>query len=430
MSDLRKVVVVNTSDIGGGAERVAMSVLDGFEQLGTETWMVVGQKVGSHSRVLSVYESPHVDYRRFSSGVQRARWSLRRRLEWSAGLESFSHPYTRMLPDMAGPRPDVLFCNNLHGGFFDLRQLPRISGEVTTVLRLADSWTFTGHCAVPRGCERWQLGCGDCPDLTIPPEIGRDATRRNWKRKRKIFSRSRLFVVAPSRWMLERARRSILAPAIVDAAVIPNGVDLDNFRPDGPREAGRNSLPRLLFVANNGSANRFKDFSTLRDALGLLKAPVELVAVGRAGQAESIGGSRIRHLPRQEPDSLAALYRSADVYVHSAPEETFSLTTAEALACGTPAVAAAVGGISEVVDDGRNGLLVDPGDPGGLAAALERILSDHAGRRRMGAAAAALARDRFDRSRMVSELHAFCRLALERNDRNGASGSPKAGGRE
>src|SRR5262245_6185339 len=181
MSDLRKVVIVNTSDVGGGAEQVAMTLLDGFEGLGVETWMTVGAKRSDHARVMSVYMSQQVDYRPLSRRGRRARASIGRRLERLAGRESFSHPYTRLIPDMTGPRPDVLFCNNLHGGYFDLRELPRISRELPTVLRLADSWTFTGHCAVPGECGRWETGCGQCPDLATPPAIRRDATAYNWQ---------------------------------------------------------------------------------------------------------------------------------------------------------------------------------------------------------------------------------------------------------
>jgi len=120
---------------------------------------------------------------------------------------------------------------------------------------------------------------------------------------------------------------------------------------------------------------------------------------------------RIRHVGRLAPERLAALYRSADLYVHAAHNESFSLTCAEALACGTPVVAAAAGGIAEVVEQGRTGVLVPPGDGGALAAALRRLLDASALRERMGRAAAEAARARFDRRRMIRELHGVCERA-------------------
>jgi len=99
--------------------------------------------------------------------------------------------------------------------------------------------------------------------------------------------------------------------------------------------------------------------------------------------------------------------------VHAAWEETFCLTAAEALACGTPVVAAGAGGLAEVVDHERTGLLVAPGRGAELAAALAWLLDDGEARDRMGAAATAAARVRFDERRMVEELHAFCAHAAE-----------------
>ena len=247
----------------------------------------------------------------------------------------------------------------------------------------------------------------------VPPAIKRDATRLNWHRKRWIYARSRLFLAAPSRWMLERAQQSILSPAIASARVIPNGVDLATFTPDGEEAPGPgDGTPRLLFGANGGAANPHKDFETLRATIKRLRGPLELVSVGGESASEDLGGGvRIRHEPRQSPDRLAALYRSADAYVHASSEESFCLTAAEALACGTPVVAASNGGIGEVVDHERTGLLVPPGDEEGMAAALRRLLGEPQLPERMSAAAVA-GRGRFDRNRMVRDMHAMCGEAL------------------
>ena len=92
----------------------------------------------------------------------------------------------------------------------------------------------------------------------------------------------------------------------------------------------------------------------------------ELVVVGAAGPAEQVGErASIRHLPYCDSRHvLANYYRAADLYVHASREESFLLTAAEALACGTPVVAASDGGVREVVDHGRTGLLTPPGDAG------------------------------------------------------------------
>jgi glycosyltransferase involved in cell wall biosynthesis len=409
----RKAVIVNTSDAGGGAERVSMELLDGFESLGTEAWLAVAQKRTDHPRVVSFYTSPHVDYTP-DHPIRRARLKARRYIDARLGLEDFNHPYTRHVTALTGSRPDVLLCNNLHGGYFDLRQLPALSARIPIVLRLADGWCFTGHCAVPGSCDRWRTGCGRCPDLAAPPSVARDATRINWQRKRWIFARSRVVVTAPSQWGVDRARASLLAPAIESARVIPNGVDLETFAPGG--ESARPpepDTPRLVFAANGGAANPYKDFATMRSAIQRLDGPLELVSLGGERRTEDLGrGIRIRHEPRLAREDLAALHRSAVAYVHASSEESFSLAAAEALACGTPVVAASEGGISEVVEDGITGFVHGPGDVEGMASSLRRLLTDGALRQGM-AAAAVERRGRFDRDRMVRDMHALCAEAME-----------------
>jgi glycosyltransferase involved in cell wall biosynthesis len=412
MSGPRKAVIVNTSDAGGGAERISMDLLEGFESLGTETWLAVARKRTDHPRVISFYTSPHVDYSP-DHRVRRARLRARRKLDPELGLEDFNHPYTRHLLELTGSPPEVVVCNNLHGGYFDLRRLPWLSRNVPVVLRLADSWTLTGHCAVPGECDRWRTGCGRCPDLAAPPAISRDATALNWRRKRRIYGRSRVFIAAPSQWMLDRAHRSILSPAIAGARVVRNGVDLQTFRPAGDADPpSAPAIPRLVFSANGGAGNPHKDFATLRSAVGSLRGPLEVVAVGGDRGEEDLGNEiRLRHEPRMTPEGLAALYRSAVACIHASAEESFGLATAESLACGTPVVAASAGGISEVIDDGVTGFVHRPGDASGVAASLRGLLAQPGLRERMSAAAVE-GRERFDRDRMVREMHGLCGEAI------------------
>jgi hypothetical protein len=81
----------------------------------------------------------------------------------------------------------------------------------------------------------------------------RDASLINLRRKQRIFRESRLFVSAESRWMLDRARHSVLAPAVIDWKYIPGGVDLQIFSP-GSREEARLQLD-LDLVAAFGAYN-------------------------------------------------------------------------------------------------------------------------------------------------------------------------------
>lgn len=110
-------------------------------------------------------------------------------------------------------------------------------------------------------------------------------------------------------------------------------------------------------------------------------------------QAEALGvAGRIRWVPPQPHHLLSCWYRAADVVVVPSRSESFGLVALEAGACGTPVVAAAVGGLRTLVDHGRTGLLVDGRDPARFAAAIAEVLADAPAAARMGAAAAERAR--------------------------------------
>ena len=96
---------------------------------------------------------------------------------------------------------------------------------------------------------------------------------------------------------------------------------------------------------------------------------------------------QVRWMPPQPHDRLSALYRAADVCVVPSRSESFGLVALEAAACGTPVVAAAVGGLTSIVVDGETGFLVDSRDPGAFSAPIARLLADPAFAAARGAAA-------------------------------------------
>jgi D-inositol-3-phosphate glycosyltransferase len=179
--------------------------------------------------------------------------------------------------------------------------------------------------------------------------------------------------------------------------VVPPGVDLDRFSP-GDRQAARRAVGvpadalLLLFVGRiqplkapdvllHAAARMLADDPALRgrlrvDVLGApsgsgLDAPRQLQELAaRLGIADLV-----RFLPPQPPERLAEHYRAADVTVVPSHNESFGLVALEAQACGTPVVAAAVGGLPTAVRSGVSGLLVDGHDPAGYAAAVRAVLA-------------------------------------------------------
>ena len=192
--------------------------------------------------------------------------------------------------------------------------------------------------------------------------------------------------------------------------VVAPGVDLGTFHPEaeaeGDAEARRRGrahldlpadVPVVLFA---GRVQLLKGPDVLVRALPLLGPDVRLVVLGGASgrptavrELEALAhqcGVRDRVLvhPPVSRDQLADWYRTADVVAVPSHNESFGLVAAEAQACGTPVVAAAVGGLRTVVLDDVTGLLVDGHDPAAWAKSLGRVLDDHALRERLAQGAA------------------------------------------
>jgi glycosyltransferase involved in cell wall biosynthesis len=179
--------------------------------------------------------------------------------------------------------------------------------------------------------------------------------------------------------------------------LVPSGVDTGLFRPDGPVEP-RTHRPRILSV---GRLVERKGFEDLIQAMRLVPG-AECVIVGGGPDDEPYSrklcdladdcgvGDRVRLVGAVRAEDMPRWYRSADVLAAAPWYEPFGLTPLEAMACGVPVVASAVGGLTDTVVDGVTGDLVPARDPSALGAALRRLLADDM--RRYSYAAAALDR--------------------------------------
>jgi glycosyltransferase involved in cell wall biosynthesis len=213
----------------------------------------------------------------------------------------------------------------------------------------------------------------------------------------------------------------MLASAVAEVRVIPYGVDLDVFCAADKRAVRRRlGLPAdarvLLFVAKGIRKNPYKDYRTVRTAVDLIARRLQgekvlFVALGEAGPGERTGEAEVRFVPYQrDPKVVAGYYQAADVLVHAARADNFPNTVLESLACGTPVVATAVGGIPEQVKglrgtgyalnkyeiDRATGVLAPPGDAESLASAVMALLSDGRLCSQLGENATHDARQRFD----------------------------------
>ncbi len=173
----------------------------------------------------------------------------------------------------------------------------------------------------------------------------------------------------------------------VDPRVIPNFIDLAEFRP-GPARTGR---PRIAYVSNFREVKQPEAMARIARA-ALDRADGELWLIGDgAGMpavktvlSDHIAAGRVRHWGLRT--DVAALLPKTDAVLVTSAAESFSLVSLEAMACGVPVVAPRVGGVPELVRHGRTGYLFDPGDEAAAADHLVDVITSPGLRARFGGA--------------------------------------------
>lgn len=203
-------------------------------------------------------------------------------------------------------------------------------------------------------------------------------------------------VVVVSRFLAECLQRdgwSSRAPV----EVIYNGIDTARF---APAVAGQDRPLRVLFV---GNPTRNKGFHLLDRIADSLPPQVELLYTRGMRPVAHRPGARLRALDPVPYAQMHEVYHQADMLLFPTFREGFGLCVAEAMACGLPVVSTRCSAIPELVDDGRGGFLLPPGDVDGMARALNRLLADAPRRADFGAHNRERALRDFSLPRMLAE---------------------------
>lgn len=215
----------------------------------------------------------------------------------------------------------------------------------------------------------------------------------------------------------EVAELRAMGAAAPRVEVIPCGVDLESFRPDGPAEPRDGQRPRILTIGRlvprkgvDDVVSALAKLGACHDAelvvaggpdAGVLRSDPEIRRLQDLAKRLGVGG-RVDWRGSVPRSQVAELMRSADVVVCAPWYEPFGIVPVEAAACGVPVVATAVGGMLDTVADGVTGVHVPPRDPAALAAALDTLLGNPARRTHMGRTAARRAHRRFGWDRIAA----------------------------
>jgi len=264
-----------------------------------------------------------------------------------------------------------------------------IPQHVPLVWTLHDQNAFTGGCHYSSGCDRYEKGCGDCPQVTN--SHGRDVSADSFLTKKRALAGRKVHVVAPSEWMLELARKSPIWPKTASFHHIRLGFNLKKFYPVDRQHArqqlGIRSDAFLICFGADDVRNKRKGVGSLIKALDHLSTDedVEGLVFG-AGEVQANGKVKTIHQLGyvDSIDRQRLIYSAADVVVVPSSEDNQPQVGLEAMACGTPVVGFDTCGIPEMVQHDKTGLLAKAGDAEDLAKQISWVINNPLQRQQMG----------------------------------------------
>lgn len=380
-----KILLVNTTDTGGGAAIACKRIMEALIDRGLEVKMLVMSKNSSLANVEPYSTkkfSKHLNFLRFV--YERLRFlpyekdkSIRFSFSLAnAGVDISIHPLVK--------EADVIHIHWVNGGFLSLTNMEKLlNTKKKIVWTLHDMWLFTGGCHYAGACENYKTSCHDCPFLKNPSE--NDLSSKIWKQKAAIFENKRLNIVTCSQWLSGLASSSKLLNK-ANITSIPNPISLDEFAPKEKNSIREKlNIPKDKFVLLFGAANiqdKRKGFIYLIEALdelikmGVDKEKVCMVVFGKAKNFDpsTLPFPVINLGLISSALQMAEIYAMADLFVLPSLEDNLPNTVMESMACGTPVVGFNIGGVPEMVEDGVSGAISETISGAGLAKAMSKLI--------------------------------------------------------
>lgn len=428
-----RVLLLCTSDQGGGAAEACRRMLEALLSIGVEARLLVLHHGSEHPQVISaaastgamlwakaafVLERAEIYLR---NGLNRAQLFRVSTARW--GLDISQHPWIAWA--------NILHLHWINQGFLSLRGLRQLSTLGKPIFAtLHDLWMATGICHLPLEmrsegailCPRYSLGCGACP--LLGSQAAHDLSWQLAERKR-FLAHSPFRYIAVSHAEARLFEQSALMQAASPPIVLPNPIDLQLFSEETalaqPRpswyEEGFHYLTivaaRLDEVVKGPELLKgiARHFQALAPELARRTRLVLVGGIKQAGFFDDLALAPIYLGRVSGREQLAAIYYHSTAVLSTSIYETFGQTLSEALALGTPALSFCCGGPEDIIEEGRTGFLIPCFDTERYAQRLIELIQARAAGR-FDRAACRQSALRFEAGSLAERLVAHYRSTL------------------
>lgn len=278
-------------------------------------------------------------------------------LDWETGIHALLARITgyngcfspistrRLIKYIEKFNPDLIHINELHAYFVNVKVLVNYikRKNIPVVWTFHCEYMYTGKCGHAFECSKFEENCGNCPALReYPKSLFFDRTSQMLATKKKLFNNWEPTIVTPSRWLMDRVKLSFLKNKKIK--VIYNGVDTSIFKPqDISNLRYELKIPEkckvALFVTPNIADEKKGGTWLFKIAEDLKEKNIIFLIVGGGDKTSYTVPSNVKFIGAIYDQNLLAQYYSlADIFLLCSKRETYSMTCAEALCCGTPVV--------------------------------------------------------------------------------------------
>jgi glycosyltransferase involved in cell wall biosynthesis len=355
------VLFIGTTDILGGAAKISWELKTALEKEGHKVSMFVADK---RSKDKNVHVIPRQSWRKYVGLLFASENFLS--TDWILNTKEFKEA-------------DIVHCHNLHGRYFNLSTLQKMSQLKPVVWTLHDEWAITPHCACTLQGSKLQHGLYVCPSIETQPRILWDNSKKLAQTKISIYKQSNLHIVTPSKWLYNRVSKTILKEQ--NLKLIPNGINSSIFtQTDKVTARQKLNLPLnkkiVLFLADAGKSNPWKGWKYAEEMVHAFENDENVLFLNVGNFNSEAPEKNVEYrMHIKNTSELALYYSAADTLLFTSVGENFPLVILEAMSCGLPIVSFDVGGVKEVVTHQENGFIASYKDTVSLKAGLDWVLT-------------------------------------------------------